>query len=41
MELTSEEIFEVDNICLHDCILKRNFMLQLLFPPLWAGNAEK
>ena len=41
MELSNEEITEVDNIRLHDCILWRNFLLSLLFRLLWAINVDK
>ena len=30
MELSNEEIIEAENICLHNCILWRNFLLSLL-----------
>ena len=41
MELSNEEITEVDNICLHNCILWHNFLLSLLFRLLLAVNVDK
>ena len=31
MELSNEEITEADNIYMYNCILRRNFLLSLLF----------